>query len=274
MVKLGITLGCSAALLVAAVIVVRLRDTRRTPSPLDGTEPFGARLAVTAGRAGGMLAGAYLAGMLTLGAGIRLMMRVIAATSPDEVQGLRTEADEVIGRASVNGSLFLIVFVGIGAAAVGVALYASLRAWLPERSIAAGLVGVAMGAGVLVRPVGLLTADNRDFRLVAPVLLVVVLCVLTLALFGMTLGVLVDHVGARWAKASLSPRGVAALLPFAPLLLAPPLFVGAVLVVVASAAAAGPPSGWGARVGRIAVLTGGALGCVSIAVAAGEVLTL
>jgi hypothetical protein len=58
------------------VLTIRLRHTRRTPSGLSGSEPFGERLAVTVSRAGGMLVGAYLAGVLTIGAGGRLMMRV------------------------------------------------------------------------------------------------------------------------------------------------------------------------------------------------------
>src|SRR5918995_1565686 len=97
MLRAGVTIGCAAAMVVAAVLAVRLRHTRRTPSPLSGSEPFGERLAVTVCRAGGMLIGAYLAGVLTIGAGGRLMMRVLAATSSDDVQGLRTEADEIIG---------------------------------------------------------------------------------------------------------------------------------------------------------------------------------
>lgn len=72
------------------------------------------------------------------------------------------------------------------AAFVGLALFTILRCWLPNRSIAGGLVGVAIGAGVAVRPAGLLTSANSDFTLVAPVALAVALCVATLVLFGAT----------------------------------------------------------------------------------------
>ena len=218
MLKAGVTIGCAAAMMVAAVLAVRLRHTRRTPSPLSGSEPFGERLAITAGRTGGMLVGAFLAGVLTIGAGGRLMMRVLAATSSDDVQGLRTEADEIVGDVSVGGSMFLIVIVGIGAALVGLALFSMLRRWLPDRSLAAGLVGVAIGAGLLVRPVGLLTSANSDFTLVAPVALAVALCLATLALFGATFGVLVDCLAPRWPRPGWNPRGVVSVLPFAVLL--------------------------------------------------------
>ena len=281
MLKTGVTLGCAAAMIVATVLVVRLRDTRRTPSPLAGNEPFGERLAITVSRTGGMLVGAYLAGVLTIGAGARLMMRVLAATSSDDVQGRLTEADEVIGNVSFGGSLFLIVIVGMGTAVVGLAPYATLRRWLPDRSLAAGLIGVAIGAGLLVRPAGLLTADNRDFTLVAPVALAVAFCLAMLALFGATFGVLVDQLAPRWPRPGWSLKGVGALVPFAMLLSAPPIFVACLVGVLAGTAApklrpAAPPAtlqGARARVGRIVVALGG-LGSLSIVVAAGQVLAL
>lgn len=287
MLKAGITIGCAAAMVAAAVLAVRLRHTRRTPSPLSGSEPFGERLAVTVSRAGGMLIGAYLAGVLTVGAGGRLMMRVLAATSSDDVQGLRTEADEIIGEVSVGGSVFLIAVVGIGAAVVGLALFSLLRRWLPERSLAAGLVGVAIGAGLLVRPAGLLSSTNSDFTLIAPVALAVALCVATLVLFGAAFGVLVDRLAPRWPRPGWSAQGVVSVLPFAVLLLAPPLFVAAVIGVLAgtvasrlrSLAAPDHPVRPDAdhpdtRFGRILVMALGGLGSLSVVVAAGQVLAL
>jgi hypothetical protein len=287
MLKAGVTTGCAAAMVAAAVLAVRLRHTRRTPSPLSGSESFGERLAVTVSRAGGMLIGAYLAGVLTIGAGSRLMMRVLAATSSDDVQGLQTEADETIGEVSVGGTLFLIVGVGIGAAVVGLGFFSMLRRWLPDRSLAAGLVGVAIGAGLLVRPAGLLTSANRDFTLVAPVALAVVLCLATFVLFGVTFGVLVDHLASRWPRPGWSPKGVVSVLPVALLVPVPPLFVVTVIGVLATTVASGLRStaaqdhsvlpdveGAGARRGRALITALGGAGTLSIVVAAGQVLAL
>ena len=120
MLKAGVTLGCAAAMVAAAVLAVRLRHTRRTPSPLSGSEPFGERLAVTVSRAGGMLIGAYLGGLLTIGAGGRLMMRVLAATSSDDVQGLRTEAD-VEGAGARLGRILVMALGGVGSLSIVVA---------------------------------------------------------------------------------------------------------------------------------------------------------
>lgn len=287
MLKAGITIGCAAAMVVAAILAVRLRHTRRTPSRLSGTEPFREQLAVTVGRSGGMLVGAYLAGLLTIGAGGRLMMRVLAATSSDDVQGLRTEADEIVGDVSVGGSMFLIVGVGIGGAVVGLALFSILRRWLPERSLAAGLVGVSIGAGLLVRPADLLSSGNSDFTLLTPVALAVALCLATLALFGAIFGVLVDRLAPRWPRPGWSPRGVVSLLPFAVLLLAPPLFIAAVIGVLAGTIASSVRSpaardrsvrpeveGSAAPLPRILVMALGGVGSLSVVVAAGQVLAL
>jgi hypothetical protein len=234
-----------------------------------------------------MLIGAYLGGLLTIGAGGRLMMRVLAATSSDDVQGLRTEADEIIGEVSVGGSAFLIAVVGIGAGVVGLAIFATLRRWLPDRSLAAGLVGAGIGSGLLVRPTGLVTPANRDFTLIAPVALAVAFCLVTLVLFGATFGVLVDRLAPRWPRPGWNPKGVVSVLPFAVLLSAPPLFVGAVIGVLAGTFAsrlrylAAPdhavrPDGEGAdtRFGRNLVMALGGLGSLWVVVTAGQVLAL
>ncbi len=287
MLKAGITVGCSAALVAAAVLTAWLRDTQRTPSPLSGREPFGERLGVTVGRTGGMLIGAYLAGVLTIGAGSRLMMRVLAATSADDVQGLRTEANETVGKVSGGGSAFLVVIVGVGVAVVGLVLFSLLRHWLPDRSLAAGLVGVAIGAGILVRPLGFLTSANSDFVLVAPAALAVAFCLATLALFGATFGVLVDCLASRWPRPGWNAKGVVAVLPFAILLLAPPLLVGAGIGVLVGTVAprvrfrlskdhetGSEIAGTKASPGSIVVMILGGLGGLSIVLAAGQVLTL
>lgn len=282
MLKATVTIGCVAGMVLAGWCTIRWRHTCRTPTPLTGQEPFGERLAVTVARTGGMLLGAELAGILTIGAGVRFMMRVIAVTSPADVQGLRTEADATIGVVTTDGSLFLVVTTGIGVALLGLALFTSLRRWLPDRSVVAGLVGVAIGAGMLVRRVGLLTASNRDFQIVAPRALAVALALAVLALLGATFGVLVDRFGPRWPRPGRSVRGVGSLLPFAVLLAAPPLFALTMIGVLTGtvlprlrhgdALARGADRGADARSGRTAVLALGGLGTVSIAVAAGQIL--
>lgn len=287
MLKAGVTVGCAVAMVAALILIVRLRDTRRVPSPLTGTEPFGERLAVTVSRASGMLAGAMVAGVLTVGAGGRLLMRVLAATSSQDAQGRLTDAEEIVGEVSVDGSLFLILILGIGLGGVGLAGFLLLRRWLPDRSIGAGLIGVAIGAGLLVRPSGLLNPDNKDFTLLSPVALAVAFCLAILVLFGATFGVLVDHLAPRWPRPGRSVRGVASVLPLVVLVLSPPLFVAALVGVLAGAVAPtrrapvapgqptahDPADPWPRRA-RILVTSLGGVGALSVIVAAGQVLAV
>lgn len=162
-----------------------------------------------------------------------------------------------------------------------------MRRWLPDRSLAAGLVGVGIGAGLLVRPSGLLSSANRDFTLLEPVALAVALCLAMLVLFGSTFGVLVDHLAPRWPRFAWRPQGVVSVLPFAVLLTAPPLFVAAVIGVLAGTVASRLRSpaerdysaphdveGAGTRRGRILLMALGGVGSLSIVVAASQVLAL
>lgn len=285
MLRAAVTVGCAASLIAAAGVSVRFRHTRRTPSPLSGSERFGERFAVTVSRAGGMLTGAIVAGVLTVGTGGRLMMRLLAATSSDDAQGRLTEAEAIVGEVSIGGTLFLILGVGIFAGVVGLALFSVLRSWLPDRSMAAGLVGVAIAAGGLVRPSGLLASTNVDFTLLSPVALAVAMSLAMLLLFGTTFGVLVDHLAPRWPRPGWTRRGVASMLPFAVLLLSPPLFVAAAIgVLVGSTRTSWPDApghaarlgagGTDARSGRILILALAAVGSISILTAAAQVLTI
>lgn len=61
----------------------------------------------------GIICGVIVAGFLG-----RFVMRVLAATSGDGAQGLLTDADEVVGEITLDGTIGFIVFVGIGAGAI------------------------------------------------------------------------------------------------------------------------------------------------------------
>lgn len=287
MLRVGITVGCAGALVAAAVLAVELRHTRRTPSPLSGSEPLRERLAVTVSRAGGMLIGAYLGGLLTIGAGGRLMMRVLAATSSEDVQGQLTEAEEIIGEVSVGGSVFLIFVVGMGASVCrvgalrGVAALASRpvaggrlgrrchRSWrgraaigspqLSQQGLHAHLPG-GPGRGAVPRHARALRGDLRCSGRPSR-----------------------HQLAPTWVE---SPRGVS-VLPFAMLLPAPPRFVAAVIGVLAGTVAptlrspAAPDhsvrpdvDGAGAGPGRTLVTALGGLGGLSVVVAAGQVIAL
>ena len=80
---------------------------------------------------GASLVAGVAAGVLAAGAGGRLMMRVLAATSPD-AHGSFTEAGERIGEITVGGTLGFIFFTGLPAGLLSGALYAlvaPVREW-------------------------------------------------------------------------------------------------------------------------------------------------
>src|SRR5687768_14028322 len=50
------------------------------------------------------------AGVLMAGAGGRLVMRLLAFTAPEAAQGRITEADEIVGQISMDGTTGFIIF--------------------------------------------------------------------------------------------------------------------------------------------------------------------
>ena len=126
---------------------------------------LGSRLCV------GLLAG-LLTGALVVGPGGRLVMRLLAATSPD-AQGRITEADEVVGDISLNGTIGFYIFVGLpGGLLVGL-LYAIVASGLPPGVFGGALFGLVLLVvfGSRIDP---LRPDNQDFDIVGPGLLAVV----------------------------------------------------------------------------------------------------
>jgi hypothetical protein len=177
----------------------------------------------------GMVAGA-VAGILVLGFGGRLAMRILAATSGDHVQGLLTDAEERVGEITVGGTVGLILFVGLLGGIAGGLVYVAVRRWLPERAWVAGLLyGVLIMGLARADP---LDPDNTDFDILRPVWLAIVLFAVLFPLFGVVLGALAERLDRAYPTISARPGALAAHAPLLVLALAPPL-------LVALAAAAG-----------------------------------
>ena len=104
--------------------------------------------------------------MLAAGAGGRLLMRLLAVTSPD-ADGRITEAGAEIGEITVGGTLGFIAFVGVPAGALAAVLYALAGSVLPRGRAGGIVLGLALLvlAGAQLEP---LRADNIDFNLVGP----------------------------------------------------------------------------------------------------------
>ena len=142
------------AVVVAAGLVLVARDTREAPPAL----PLPRYVLVC-------LAAGLGAGLIAAGAGGRLVMRLLALTSPDAEFSF-TEAGARIGEITIDGTLGFVVFTGLPAGALMGALYA-----LAGPLVRGGRIGgLALGAILLVL-VGSnepLRAENFDFNLVGP----------------------------------------------------------------------------------------------------------
>ena len=143
---------CAAA--VAAGLVLVARHTREAPPALPPLRYAAVCLGAGLG-----------AGAIAAGAGGRLVMRLLAVTSPG-VEGAITEAEATIGEITAAGTLGFVIFVGLPAGALMALLY-GLAGPLVRGGRAGGL---ALGAILLVL-VGTnepLRSDNFDFNLAGP----------------------------------------------------------------------------------------------------------
>lgn len=106
------------------------------------------------------------AAIVAAGAGGRLVMRLLAVTSPD-AQGALTEADQTIGKITVDGTLGFVVFGAMPLAMLAAFVYALVHRWLPTGRLAGLLFGMLLlvAAGTRLEP---LRSNNPDFRLLGP----------------------------------------------------------------------------------------------------------
>ncbi|HSP05377.1 MAG TPA: hypothetical protein VLR27_17865 [Acidimicrobiales bacterium] len=113
------------------------------------------------------VATALLCGLLVMGVGGRLAMRLLGATAGDAAQGRITEANEVVGEITVGGTIGFVIFIGLLSGLVMTTLWFAVRRCLPERWIG----GLLFGAGLLVvfgTRMEPLRPGNEDFDLVGP----------------------------------------------------------------------------------------------------------
>jgi hypothetical protein len=201
-----------------------------------------------------------VSGVLLAGAGGRLAMRLLAATAGGAAQGRITEADQVVGKITVGGTIGFIVFTGLFFGLGTGALYLLIRRWLPRGRLG----GLAFGAVLLVvaaTRIEPLRRDNPDFDLVGPGWLSVVVFAALVVAHGMC----VAAVAGRYSRLlPLLSRRTSSVVAHAPLLLlAPiaPVLVPVALVGVVTALAArvrpSPPTMQSRRftvVGRAALI--------------------
>lgn len=129
----------------------------------------------------GLLAG-LIAGFLGLGVGSRVAMRIVALLAGHGHYGEITDAEEVVGQITLDGTGFLVA-AGTVVGVPGGLLYVIVRRWVPGAGIWKGL---AFGGLVLALFGSLvIEGDNPDFRRFVPSIISVLLFALVLVVYGL-----------------------------------------------------------------------------------------
>jgi hypothetical protein len=229
---------CIALVFVGLVAVVRWGGLAVEPPPTPaqdapgstGTPPVSLvvrrylwylALAVVSGAA---------AGILAAGAGGRLVMRLLALTAGPGAQGRATEAEEIVGRITVDGTLAFVVFTGLFFGLASGAAYLLLRRWLP----AGRAGGLAYGALLLVvagTRLEPLRRGNPDFDLVGPGWVSVVAFTVLVVFHGALVAALAGRVSRALPLLAARPGAVAVHAPLL-LLVLPGPWIALVLIIV------------------------------------------
>jgi hypothetical protein len=175
------------------------------------------------------------AGILAAGAGGRLAMRLLAVTAGPTAQGRITEADQVVGRISAEGTLGFIVFTGLFFGAASGAAYLLLRRWLPGGRTGGVVFGALLLvlAGTRLEP---LRPGNPDFDLVGPGWVSVAAFAALVLFHGMLLAALAGRLSRAVPLLALTPRAIIAHVPLLLLALGSVALVAAIVgIAVVSA---------------------------------------
>jgi hypothetical protein len=243
---MAVIILCILLVLVGLVAVVRWGGLAVEPPPVPGpdgagpTDPPPVSLVVRRYLwylAVALLSGAA-AGILAAGAGGRLVMRLLAVTAGADAQGQITEAQEIVGRITVDGTLGFVVFTGLFFGPVSGAAYLLLRRWLP----AGRASGLAFGALLLVvagTRLEPLRRSNPDFDLVGPGWVSVVAFTVLVVFHGALVAALAGRLSRAVPLLAARPGAFAVHAPLLLLVLPGPsvalvLIIVGVLVVLAS----------------------------------------
>ena len=119
-----------------------------------------------------------------------------------------TEAEEIVGRITTDGTIGFIVFNGLLGGVFGGAAYLLVRRFLPKGRVGGLLFGAALLVvfGTTIEP---LRPDNPDFDIVGPAWLAIVLFVSMALAFGLTLQAVLARLSAALPLPAPNPRALA-----------------------------------------------------------------
>lgn len=167
------------------------------------------------------LVGGMWAGVLVTGPSMRLIMRLLAVTAGDGAQGRITEAEQVVGKITFDGTLGLYIFGGILPGLLSGALYVLFRRLLPAGRLG-GLTFGLLHLVIAATRVDPLRPDNVDFDLVGPPWLALATFGLATIVHGMAVVAIANRYSAALPPRSNSAAGRARA--FAPVVI-PALFL-------------------------------------------------
>jgi len=235
-------------------------QTRRPPGLVLRCYLWYLTVAVTAGLA---------AGILAAGAGGRLVMRLLAVTAGAYAQGRITEADQLVGRITVDGTLGFVVFTGLFFGLASGLVFLLLHRWLPAGWAGGFAYGVLLlvVAGTRLEP---LRRDNPDFDLVGPGWLSVAAFAALVVFHGLLVAALAGRLSRAVPLLAASPGAIAAHAPVLLLGVLRPLgLVAAVIGAVVVAASRIPQVVAALRTRRLAVVGRAALAVATLVLVPG-----
>jgi len=244
-----------------------------------------------------------ITGVVVGGVGGRIFMRISAIAAPSYVTGATTDGGNIVGDITIDGTLALVVFVGILSGLVGAVAYLLSEPWLAWAGRWHGLV-----FGVLLLAIGSTLAfdpGNRDFFILANQELSVAMLVALFIGFGLLIVPIITRlerslprvdpirpVAGGWAYLALAAVGLQFLGAFFIQFFDPdasgaetaPVTVGIAMIGVALATLGYwvrrirrgivPMRGWTSLAGHGLLLTATALGTIRATGDIGDILTL
>lgn len=176
--------------------------------PSRNASVWSSAAAVLRAAAVGSLSG-LIAGVIAGGIGGRVAMRIVALTAGSADQGAITDAEEVVGVMSAEGTIFLIIFAGVFTGMFGGLLYAAMRPWI---AAAGPWKGLAFGA-ILLATLGwtVIERDNFDFHRFGYAPLNITMFAALFVLFGLLVAPLYGFFDERLRPVSLRPAGIVGL---------------------------------------------------------------
>jgi hypothetical protein len=278
---MAVIVVCIALVLAGLVAVVRWGGLAVEPPPVPEPDTAGQPR-----RPPGLVVRCYLwyltvavtsglgAGILAAGAGGRLVMRLLAVTAGADAQGRITDAEQLVGRITVDGTLGFVVFTALFFGLFSGLVYVLLHRWLPAGRAGGLAYGVLLlvVAGTRLEP---LRRDNPDFDLVGPGWLSVAAFAALVVFHGLLVAALAGRLSRAVPLLAASPGAIAAHAPLLLLLVLVPLGLLAAIVGVLVVAASRIPQVVAAlQTPRLAVVGRAALAVAGLVLVPGFVSTI